>query len=338
MKFSVIIPVYNAEQTLERCLRSVQIQNFSDFEAIIVDDGSADQSAAIVRKYAETDHRFRYVYQKNQGVSAARNYGISKAVGEFIVFLDSDDQYKQDYLQQFNKLIAEYPECDHFWCGYESIDRLGREQDFFGYLDVKGKVVISERTEIMSLHEKILDAALWNKVFRKSLIDKYQLKMDEGLSLGEDMLFNYAYLDMGGSNIILIDYPLYIYTKAENGTLNSKYRSDLKQTYDIINHQLLHYLKKWSVSSEQMTKFYNRVFFSMEQVLYNTYRGECLMSSAEKKKFNNELLKSDEFQSVLRLSNCYIHPLYRFAYKAKSWTLIMLLDQIVKIKRMLMRK
>lgn len=114
MKFSVIIPVYNAEQTLERCLRSVQIQNFSDFEAIIVDDGSADQSAAIVRKYAETDHRFRYVYQKNQGVSAARNYGISKAVGEFIVFLDSDDQYKQDYLQQFNKLIAEYPECDHF--------------------------------------------------------------------------------------------------------------------------------------------------------------------------------------------------------------------------------
>ena len=338
MKFSIIIPVYNAEQTLERCLRSVQTQSFSEFEAIVVDDGSFDHSAAIARKYADTDYRFRYVYQKNQGVSAARNHGISKAVGEFIAFLDSDDQYKSEYLQQFNRLIAEYPECDHFWCGYESIDRFGRGQEYIGCLDVDGKVVISKRAKIMSLHEKTLDAALWNKVFRKTLIDKYQLKMNEELSLGEDMLFNYAYLDVGRTDIILFDCPLYIYTKVENGTLNSKYRSDLKQTYDIINHQLLYYLKNWSVSSEQMTKFYNSVFFSMEQVLYNTYRRECLMTSAEKKKFNNKLLRSDEFQSVLRLSDCYIHPLYRLGYKTKSWTLIILLNQIVKIKRMLMRK
>lgn len=338
MKFSVIIPVHNEEQTLERCLRSVQTQSFSDFEAIIVDDGSADQSSAIARKYAETDYRFRYVYQENQGVSAARNHGINKAVGEFVVFLDSDDQYKTEYLQQFNRLIAEYPECDHFWCSYESIDIFGREQESFGCLDVDGKTVISERAEVMSLHEKALDAALWNKAFRKQLIDKYQLKMDESLSLGEDMLFNYAYLDVGRRNIVLFNYPLYIYTKAENDTLNSRYRSNLKQIYDVINHQLLYYLKKWGASSDQIAKFYNSVFFSMERVLYNTYRAECVLPSAEKKKFNNELLKSEEFQTALKLSNCSIHPLYRYAYKTGNWGLIMLLDRIVKIKRRLMRR
>ena len=286
MKFSIIIPAYHAEHTLEKCLDSVQQQTYPDFEAIIIDDGSKDGTSLIGKHFAQTDLRFQYIYQENQGVSVARNHGLRIAKGEFVVFLDSDDQYAPKYLQEFDALIEKHPEYDHFWCGFRTVDRSGNQLGCSAWAEETAGCCILDRSAIMSRHEKTLDAALWNNAYRKRILDEHHLRMDEQLSLGEDMLFNYAYLDICRTKIALINNPLYIFTKAENGSLDSKYRADLKEIYETINHQILVYLHNWHISREQLAKYYSSVFYTMERVLHNTYRPECTLTASEKRKFN----------------------------------------------------
>lgn len=337
MKFSVIIAAYNAEKTIGKCLQSLKEQTFSDFEAIVVDDGSVDGTGEIARDYAREDNRFRYIHHENCGVSATRNRGLNAAAGEYVVFLDSDDRYDLQYLQIFDELIEAYPECEHFWCGYQSVDPNGNNKGTCAWPGETGEVHLVNRSGIMDLHEKSLDAALWNKAYRRQILEKHQLCMDDNLSLGEDLLFNFAYLDICSPEIVISSRPLYIYTKAENGSLDSKYRDDLKENFDLLNEKLLQYLQSWDVAPEQMMKYYCSVFYTYERVLRNTYRPESKLTAEEKRAFNREIVRSEKFQTALKRSACGIHPLYRLAYELKSWDLVMLLDGLAKLKRKLMR-
>ena len=101
-KISIIVPVYQVEKYLRRCLDSIVAQTFTDWECILVDDGSPDNSGKICDEYAEIDNRFRVFHQENAGVSAARNKGLDVAKGEWITFVDSNDYIEEDYLQSFN--------------------------------------------------------------------------------------------------------------------------------------------------------------------------------------------------------------------------------------------
>lgn len=116
MKFSVVIPLYNKEHYIEATIRSVLSQTCRDFEVIVVDDGSKDNSLALARKY-ESD-RVRVIAQENQGVSVARNTGIENARGKFIAFLDADDQWQAQYLATIQGLTDQYPESDIFVTAY----------------------------------------------------------------------------------------------------------------------------------------------------------------------------------------------------------------------------
>ena len=105
IRYSVIIPVYNAEKTIERCLKSLTDQNRQDVEIIVVNDGSLDNSLEIIEKIASTDLRVKVHSQKNRGVSSARNYGIEKASGEWLTFLDSDDFYVTSPFHMFDEIL-----------------------------------------------------------------------------------------------------------------------------------------------------------------------------------------------------------------------------------------
>lgn len=120
---SVIIPLYNKEQQIAKTLNSVFSQTFNDFEIIIVDDGSTDRSIEIVKNF--TDQRIRLLHQKNAGVSVARNNGIRKAEGEYIAFLDADDEWHPDYLSTQIKMSGQFPQCDVFACNYSFKDKSG---------------------------------------------------------------------------------------------------------------------------------------------------------------------------------------------------------------------
>ena len=110
-KVTVIVPVYNVEQYLRRCIDSILAQTFGDLELILVDDGSADSSGVICDAYAEKDSRVKVIHQKNSGVSAARNTGLDAAEGEYIAFVDSDDHVDPDYLAALLQTKADLVIC-----------------------------------------------------------------------------------------------------------------------------------------------------------------------------------------------------------------------------------
>lgn len=119
-KISVVIPLYNKEKSIASTLRTVLNQTFSDYEIVIVNDGSTDYSVAEAGKVQ--DDRIRLIHQQNAGVSAARNRGIEEAKGELIAFLDADDEWSPEYLFTQYHLYQKYPQCDVFACNYEIQD------------------------------------------------------------------------------------------------------------------------------------------------------------------------------------------------------------------------
>ena len=125
MKISVVIPLFNKCESIKRTLLSLTTQTFKDFEIVIVDDGSTDKSAEIVHSF--NDSRIRLISQLNSGVSVARNSGIKEAKGEFVAFLDADDEWRPNYLEKVNFLIEKYPECNIISTDYIQRDVHGRE-------------------------------------------------------------------------------------------------------------------------------------------------------------------------------------------------------------------
>lgn len=331
MFFSIIIPIYNSEKKLNNCLNSLLNQKFKDFEAIMINDGSVDLSGKICKKIAEKDTRFIYVEQQNCGVSITRNRGIELARGEYLVFLDSDDEYSEEYLQAFFDIINQNPEKENYWCGFEVNTGKSKYQNTFSNKEV---VSIVEKDMIMTLFEKWQVQMLWNKAFKTNIVKKYNLHMKEDLSLGEDLLFVFDYLSVTSKTIIVLNLPLYCYNQMGETSLDRKYRNDLKEIYDILDEKVLSCLKKWEISEEQLKKYYNTVFYNQEKIMRNTFRKECQLSLKDKIKFNNEILKSDKFRLAVQNSNCFIHPVYRYIYNnKKNYLLIWFIDKIIELKK-----
>lgn len=326
MKFSIIIPAFNSENTIKRALCSVQNQSFGDFEVLIIDDGSTDNTAKICKDFTGYDKRFKYHFQTNKGVSAARNYGISIATGEFLLFLDSDDAYLPNYLSVLNEVITLHSDCDNFWFDYETVE------NNLSFVDTGNTVTSPPDVSELNRNNTTILPALWNKAFRKRIIDKTNLRMPEDLSLGEDFIFNYCYLDVSGEKIIHINEKLYLYTKANNSSLDGKYRSNLADIFEILENEMFSHFKKWNVTNEQFLKYYQYVFYNRIKLLYETYRVECQLDRKEKHKRNKAILKSPKFREALNNATWYINPLYKFAYIIASWRFIQFLDILVKTK------
>lgn len=182
---SVVIPLYNKEQSIPSTLQSVLKQTYQDFEIVIVNDGSTDHSVEEVAKV--TDPRIRLIHQKNAGVSAARNRGIEEAGGEYIAFLDADDEWKSDYLKIQYKLTQKYPECCVFACNYEFKDTQGKvTPTIIRKLPFKGEDgILSNYFEVSSCsHPPICSISIMVKKNAIQSIGGFPI----GIKSGEDLL------------------------------------------------------------------------------------------------------------------------------------------------------
>ena len=190
MKISVIIPIYNTEQKLVRCLDSVRNQSFSDFECIMVDDGSTDDSPKIADRYAAIDPRFKAIHKPNGGVSSARNVGLDQAAGEWIVFVDSDDVLKENHLSIMYSAIN--MQIDFVYTSWEVIKRDNSIRNIISKdIRYQGK----EQVRDFICKSEILDYMMpWGKMFRRSIIENKKLRFDTNLTISEDRLFCYNYL------------------------------------------------------------------------------------------------------------------------------------------------
>lgn len=202
VKISIIIPVFNSEKLLRKCFDSICEQTFTDFEVIVVNDGSTDGSGQICDKYAENDRRFKIFHKKNEGVSIARNIGIEKSNGQYITFIDSDDWVNSDYLQ--NLIDGTSQNCDLVVCGIVCNYSNNTEKR----LEIKtDKFSSFEPTNLHNLIKSRLIFGPCNKLFDAQIIKQNGIKFPDSISYGEDRIFNYQY----------IKHTLFIQTLADSG-------------------------------------------------------------------------------------------------------------------------
>ena len=333
---SVIVPVYKAEKYIKYCIGSLQNQNFQDMEIILVDDGSPDRSGEICDAYARQDSRIRVIHKENGGVSSARNAGIEAAGGEHIVFADSDDYAEPDYIAALISAREADPNSGHIWCCFQTVSGYAHEDAKPNWFSDDPEMQF-ERSEIMTLHEMWLDAGPYCKLFRTDIIRENHLRFDETLSLGEDWLFNLAYLGaVPDTAIKVIAKPLYNYVQRNPESLDSKYRPDMLEIYRKLNNACESYLKKWKVPEGQLQKFYNSRYYSFDKVMRNNMKAPGRSRGASIR-LNNKLIKSREFQEIYQKTDCYLNPLYKLAYKTGNFRMILLTDRLAAVKHSLIR-
>ena len=328
---SIIVPAYNCIKSLECCIGSIQQQTYTNFELILVDDGSTDGSGKLCDRFAVEDDRLRVIHKPNGGVSSARNAGIDAATGGYITFCDSDDYLESDYLETLVQTAKSNPDCGHIWCCFQTVTGYQKENAVPNYISAE-PVLHYTLKDYMTLHEMWLDAGPCNKLYTSRIIKEADLCFLEDLSLGEDWLFNLAYIDASANDrIAVVTKPLYNYVRGNDDSLDSKYRKDLLDIYRRLNAECLAYLKKWDMSQEQMEKFYSSQFYLYEKVLRNTMRAPD-KTKQEKIKWNSTFMQTDEFKNVLSSRTCYVHPLYLAAYRSGNFTNVLFMDWLHKEK------
>ncbi len=323
---SVIVPVYNAENILHHCVNSIVAQTYIDFELILVDDGSTDNSGLLCDKYAEQYERVISVHLENGGVSKARNKGIELAKGEFICFVDSDDFVDNTFLEELLSVKKEYYFYDNVWCGFQTLENYTGSVTGKHLVSEKEVMSFFEKSEIMGLYHKWLLQMPWNKLFVTEIIKKYDISFPEELSIGEDLLFNLEYLDKTNGRIAILNKPLNYYIDNDSESLGNKYYSNLFEIYKRINNELKQYLEKWDCNETQFILYYNSCFFCYEKALRNTFHKQSEIK--RKIHYNSRIIKSQEFRTALKNCNCNIHALYRFGYMIGSYRLIHILDRL----------
>lgn len=328
---SVIVPAYNCVNSLAYCIHSIRQQTFSDWELILVDDGSTDGSNKLCDKFAAEDDRIRVIHKPNGGVSSARNTGIDAANGEYITFCDSDDYLEQDYLAVLLQTARSNPKCGHIWCCFQTVTGYQKENATPNFTSLEPTLLYTLR-DYMTLHEMWLDAGPCNKLYTAEVIRNAGVHFPDDLSLGEDWLFNLAYIDASKNcRIAVVTKPLYNYVRGNNDSLDSKYRRDLLGIYRKLNAECESHLKNWKVPQEQMEKFFNSRFYLYEKVLRNTMRAPD-MNRGEKLKWNSLFMQSKEFREALETRTCFIHPIYLSAYQSGNFKNILLSDFLCRVK------
>lgn len=188
MKISCVIPVYNSGQKLRRCVDSLIAQDFHDFECVLVDDGSTDESAEICDEYSRQYENIRVIHKTNGGVSSARNAALDCIKGEWIVFVDSDDYVMNCHLSSL--LAKTNTGVDWIMCNYYDVYLKNRKLHSYQDSIIIGKEDIASFISNGDLNIMVL----WDKMFRYSIIKDHALQFDTELSISEDRLFCYQYM------------------------------------------------------------------------------------------------------------------------------------------------
>lgn len=214
---SMIVPVYNAEKTIEKCVNSILNQTYRDFELLLLDDGSTDESASLCDAYARKDSRIRVLHKENTGVSDTRNQGIAMAEGEYLQFLDSDDWITPEATGFFVHAATEY-QCDMVIADFYRV--VGERVSQKGNIEEEG--IMDRADYAANMMQKPADfyyGVLWNKFYKRSIIEKYQLKMDISISWCEDFMFNMEYV-RHAHTIYAMKVPVYYYVKTKGSLVS----------------------------------------------------------------------------------------------------------------------
>lgn len=253
--FSIILPVYNNEKYLVKCLNSMKDQPFSDFEVICVNDGSTDESGDILDRYADRDKRFRVFHTKNRGPGAARNLALTKVQGKYVLFIDADDYFADNALKVLN-VYVEKNKPDLLFFAHDRIDSktgcviYSNKKRLDAPLLKIGKLTLINETDMLQYE----NTSAWGKVFDRTLIDRLSLKFSEKIRFGEDVLFSLPAL-LYARKMAFLNQVLYTYRDHRSGSLTEQknlndlfvVKKELQQKYRL-NLFRFYYVQKWACS------------------------------------------------------------------------------------------
>lgn len=235
---SLIIPVYNAEKYLRRCLNSAMQQTYRDMEIIVVNDGSEDSSLEICREYEKMDSRFRIINKENTGVSDSRNRAIAVASGTYLQFMDSDDWLTPDATESLVYAARKF-DADLVIADFYRVD--GAVYTEKQHIRERGLLTREEYAEYMMQDPAdFYYGVLWNKLYRRSIIEEYELKMNEELRWCEDFLFNLSFIRYA-SRFTAIQTSIYYYMKRKGSLVSTDWK---KANAMLLKFQLLKVYKE----------------------------------------------------------------------------------------------
>jgi len=243
-QISVIVPVYKVEKYLSVCIDSVLHQSYADFELLLIDDGSPDNSGKICDYYQQIDPRVKVYHQDNKGVSAARNLGLDNASGKWILFADSDDWADHDWLQSYANHFSNEDDIIFQGVIVESTSNQSIRSLTSGrYVnDNVGKGILHVIEEIDFTYN-----STWSKIFKRDIIEKNKIRFDTNMSLGEDMVFTSQYCCHINS-ISLLPEEHYHYIQSHGNLTTVKWPlsllADWLERQELVAQELADYLKE----------------------------------------------------------------------------------------------
>lgn len=308
-KISVIVPVYNVEQYLPRCIDSILSQTFTDFELLLIDDGSKDASGRICDEYVKQDCRIRVFHKENGGVSSAINLGIEESQGEYIIFVDSDDWLE--------------PSC------YSSLmmDNNISDLTFFGcncWFNDGGKTSYAPHS-CLSLNKKDIEECLaylkgncqrfeylgytWNKLFKKNIIDDYHILFEKGLSFREDELFTLSYARYVASLRIKSDI---LYNYRVGNTTGLTYASKSLYDYTTLSKQLDMILPFYNNVKLLSLEYKSLLSYLFQIITFKKFLSKSWIKSVNKYIKIERLLRTKFYMASSRMSIKYRCVLYQY--------------------------
>ena len=296
-KISIIIPVYNGEKSIIKCLKSIKNQKYNNIEAIVVDDGSNDATEDLCRQFVIEDDRFLYYKQKNSGVSSARNMGIEKATGEYIAFVDGDDYIDPNHLVILALGIINN---DMSMVGYTQINEIKKNMIEYKFGDNQ---ILSRYEMLKAIVEDIrISSVPWNKLYKASIIYDFNIRYNPTLKFGEDLEFNVSYISKIQQGIML-PFSTYRYIQhEENITGRIRNKSHLEDKLTDIQAILLS-ISHLSENMEDILEYY---YYKM--VKNGTYYYTMMKKfKLEKEKvIDYRFLMKDYVKKVLKMENISI--------------------------------
>lgn len=292
---SIVVPVYNAEAYLEKCVESIENQTYKYFELILVDDGSSDSSGTLCDELCKKYGNISVIHQKNFGASTARNKGIDCAKGKYIVFCDSDDYIAPEMLQKLTDAKQQHPEMLPV-CGIKKISSEG-EKDCL--LEGNGLLAVKKCDFFVVQKAQLFNAPV-NKLFEKNVLDRFNIRFDRSVALGEDLIFNADYVMKSDCDFAVVNEPLYFYDIGVSNSASKKYLPDILENYMAMDkkfRELIEYTKTdMAVYSERYASI---LLFNIVNAIKNTMSPANPSSSAEKIKYIKKIISSFEVEDIV---------------------------------------
>lgn len=324
---SVIVPIFNCQNYMRRCIDSLLVQTVKDIEILLIDDGSEDDSGTICDEYALTDSRVRVIHKSNGGVCSARNAGLDNATGRYIMFCDSDDYVEPTWCE---KLLAAIERNDGFFacCGYNSVSQSGK--------CLKAKVIPEVASEystmLVELYSGGLLPAVWDKIFCLEVITGNRIRFDEEISYAEDFIFVLQYLKTERHNLNVVPEALYNYVVDRPQSLTKKvvpnYWKLACRVFDE-THQLM---RAYGVDfSQYESVYYSGAITTIVQSLnmifnYDISRHELFVCG-------KEILNSNECKAAFKYGVFTgVRPIYKLILRTRCFALVWLFHWSVRFK------